>query len=165
MKQFQVKDSVKNELALILAGTSPDLVKNAKVLGKSFANNKAIANFVADPTPKGVSIIIDAKKRSDMFDAINQYGITDVKTKQAMCIAVLQSDIELHVAGVHSKLTNKGSIELSLTQKDALANALVKYRNFLVKQLTPAVQEIALAMGVTEEVTVAAPVAHFAVAE
>lgn len=150
-----------DEVHAILLGTSTDLVKNAKLLNASGAINAKIARFVADPQPKGVAIIIDAKKRAKMFEDISQFGITDVRTKQALCLAVLRSDIDAHVANKQKELTKNGSVALNEEQKTAFAGALVKYRNFIVQSLIPSIQDIAVSYGVLEEVkadvNVAAP--------
>jgi hypothetical protein len=159
MKQIVINEKVAVELADIMNATTSDVVKNAKLLNKSFGIDKTLANFISNPEPKGVSIVIDKVKRAKMWEAVLDAGmLTDLNKKRALCLASLNADIELHVKSVADKLTKKGSVHLTEEQKDAFTKALVKYRNAVERQIMPAINDIAIELGLATEKKVQAEV-------
>lgn len=152
-KAIVINQKVADELATIVAQTSGDPVKNAKALNKSFGYDKQIANFINDPMPKGVALLLDDDKRNKMWDAIQQAGmLTSVKDKRVLALAIVQSDIDAHVKSVADKLTRKGSLTLSQEQKDDFVAALAKYKHAIEVSLIPQVKKVLVELGVADYV-------------
>ena len=150
-KKVVVLNSAVQELTALLAATSNDPVKNAKVLAKSFGIDRQIAKFINKPEPSGLVILIDSKKRAAMWEDIQKAGaLTDVNRKRALCISVIQGDVDQHIIEVHKKLTRNNTVALSDDQKNDLASALNKYRVAVIKQILPAMDQLAVELGVAE---------------
>ncbi len=152
MKNIVIDEKVAAELAEVMNSTTGDVVKNAKLLNKSFGIDKALASFIANPEPKGVTIVIDRAKRAKMWELVLEQGcLTDLNKKRALCLASLNTDIELHVKTVADKLTKRGSIKLTEEQKESLVKALAKYKSAIERQIMPAINEISVELGLAKE--------------
>lgn len=160
-----ISQSVKNELASILAETNPDFVVTGKILNKGLQSDAKLSEFLLQHKTKqfklrGMGILTDSAKRSRIFEQITGNagaGFTSIKEKQAQVIALCDAEIDPLVVRKQLDVTNDGTSKLDKTQQDALAAALVAYREFLIKQVKPQIEEIALTLGVMETTLAAVP--------
>ena len=147
--KYKVSAKLQNELSILLDATSPDMVKNAKLLAKGFQKDAKFNRWLDGDFTEGLTAIVNDGKREQMFKAISQHGYTSVKDKQALCIAIIQGDVDAQVERKNQEVT-KG-LTLDNSQKEKHAVKLVAYKSFIEKRFLAAIKVVALDMGVLEE--------------
>ena len=147
--KYKVSAKLQNELSILLDATSPDMVKNAKLLAKGFQKDAKFNRWLDGDFTEGLTVIVDEKKRDSMFKAVNAHGFTSVQYKQTLCIAIIQGDVDAQVARKHEEVTK--DLTLDNSQKEKHAVKLVAYKSFIEKRFLAAIKVVALDMGVLEE--------------
>lgn len=148
------KDAVTKEVQKYLdqvAGLSAEKV--AKTVARAYSKDVKLNRFLAQAAKgfeAGLGIFVDAQRREKIIEAVQEFGTTNNEQKQAMVIHIAQSDIELEVERKRNEITDKGKLVLNAEQKDALAAALVKYKEFLNTRMMPGVLDLAASLGIVE---------------
>jgi len=141
-----------DEVATILAGLQGITREKAgKLVVKSFGIDKRLNSFLNADFSKGLSVFTKKETREKLFKAVESWGITDHSRKQALILAMAESDVEEQVREKVAEVTLNGKLPMNVEQKKQFDAQVIAYRSFLEKDMNAGICEFGIFLGVAQE--------------
>ncbi|MBU6392496.1 MAG: hypothetical protein KGQ83_09690 [Planctomycetes bacterium] len=152
-KQVQIVETVRNEVSAILLGMQGiSKEKAGKLVVKSFGIDKKFNAWLNADFSKGLTVFTQKEKRERLLKAVESWGITDTKRKQALIIAMAEADIQDQVREKVAEVTLEGKLPMSEEQKAQHERQIIAYGQFLAKDMNAGIADLGVFLGAFEEV-------------
>lgn len=147
-----ISDSVRQEVSDVMEAMEKlTIEKRARLLGKSYRSDVKLNAFLSKRFDNAdTKVLLNEKYFNELITKTEDFGITSIKEKRALCVSILDSETALIVAAKKEEVTR--GLVLNDEQKEALAAKLVDYAKFVEIGIKSGARRIGLTLGAIETV-------------